>query len=151
MTLDTLLDEVVRAHFPRPPATAERIAAFEERMGWRLDADLRAFYLRCDGAELFKPLPDSNYSILSLDDIERACVRLRRRDQGAPERASFFPLVDCQDSDWVLVDVTPTGGPYPLLDAYHETYPREVRRIAESFQEFLSRALRGSGHLYWLE
>jgi len=98
MTLDTLLDEVVRAHFPRPPATAERIAAFEERMGWRLDADLRAFYLRCDGAELFKPLPDSN-----------------------------------------------------PFDAYHETYPREVRRIAESFQEFLSRALRGSGHLYWLE
>ena len=32
---------------------------FERRVGWRLDPDLRAFYLHCNGAELIERLPDS--------------------------------------------------------------------------------------------
>ncbi|WP_240356383.1 SMI1/KNR4 family protein [Myxococcus eversor] len=119
-------------------------------MGWKLDDDLRALYLRCDGAELFRPLPEANYSILSLSDIQLACLRLRKRDEGSVATASHFPLVDCQDSDWVLVDVAQPGGPYPMLDAYHETYSRGVRQIAGSFHEFLERALRSNGRLYWL-
>lgn len=150
MTLRHLLDEIAHGHFPHPAATPTQIAAFESQMGWKLDDDLRTFYLCCDGAELFRPLPDSNYSILSLADIQRACLRIRKRDAGSTATASYFPLVDCQDSDWVLVDVAHPGGPYPLLDAYHETYPREVRRIAGSFHEFLERALGSNGHLYWL-
>ncbi|AKF84229.1 hypothetical protein MFUL124B02_41180 [Myxococcus fulvus 124B02] len=150
MTLEHLLNEVSRAHYPRPPASAREISEFEALVGWQLDDELRAFYRHCNGAELFKPLPDSNYSILSLTDVLRACVRVRRRDGGSPETASFFPLVDCQDSDWVLVDVAQPGGPYPLLDAYHESYPRVVQRVAGSFREFLERALASEGQLYWL-
>ena len=44
-----LLEGVSRDHFPRPPATPEEIEAFEQRVGWPLDPDLRAFYLHCSG------------------------------------------------------------------------------------------------------
>ena len=130
MAIKSLLTEISPAHFPHPSATAARIAAFETRMGWRLDDDLRAFCLHCDGAELFKKLPDANYSILSLEGIEAAAPRLRQRAQGASETASLYPLVDCQDSDFVLVSVAHPGGPYPLFDACHE-------KIAGSFGSFL--------------
>jgi hypothetical protein len=148
--MERLLAEVTRAHFPHPPATPEQIAAFEAQVGWQLDADLRAFYLHCDGVELFQRLPDANYSILSLADIQRSTPRLRRRDGGAVGAASWFPLVDCQDSDFVLIDVAQTGGPHPLLDAYHETYPHGVRQIAASFREFLEQALGSGDRLFWL-
>ncbi|ABF88233.1 hypothetical protein MXAN_0598 [Myxococcus xanthus DK 1622] len=151
MAIESLLTEISRAHFPHPPVTAARIAAFEAQMGWRLDDDLRAFYLHCDGAELFRRLPDANYSILSLEGIAAATPRLRQRAQGASETASLYPLVDCQDSDFVLVNVANTGGPYPLFDAYHETYPREVRKIADSFSDFLERALASGDEFFWLD
>ena len=151
MTMEQMLAEISRTHFPHPPATPEQIAAFEAQAGWQLDAQLRAFYLHCNGAELFRRLPEANYSILSLENIQRKTERVRFRDKGAPPTASWFPLVDCQDSDFVLVDVSQPGRPYPLLDAYHETYPREARRIAASFSEFLERALNSGDQFFWLD
>ncbi|WP_338866289.1 SMI1/KNR4 family protein [Myxococcus stipitatus] len=149
MTLEQLLDLVVREHYPHAPATNAEIDAFEARAGWRLDAELRAFYLRMNGAELFRPLPDANYSILSLAELARARVRMRGADDDSWGPASWWVLVDCQDSDFLLVDVA-TPGPYPLLDAFHETFPR-VRQVADSFSDFLRRALAGGDRLYWLQ
>jgi len=134
-----------------PPATPAQVAAFESRVGWRLDENLRAFYLHCDGATLFRRRPDANYRILSLAEIERARVCMRGEDDDSMGAASWYTLVYCQDSDYVLVDVAPSGGPYPLLDAYPETYPREVRQIAGSFREFLERTLASGDRFYWLE
>ncbi|HYI02879.1 SMI1/KNR4 family protein, partial [Hyalangium sp.] len=71
-----LLEEVSREHFPYPPATAAEIAEFEQRVAWRLDPDLRAFYLHCNGAELIKRLPDCPYRILPLSKIVRARVAI---------------------------------------------------------------------------
>lgn len=53
MSMSALLEEVSRLHHARPPATPAQLDAFEQRVGWRLDPDLRAFYLHCDGADLF--------------------------------------------------------------------------------------------------
>ncbi|MBZ4411317.1 SMI1/KNR4 family protein [Myxococcus sp. MISCRS1] len=147
--LDQLIDTVVREHYPHPPATERDIAEFEARAGWRLGPELRAFYLRCNGAELFRPLPNANYSIQSLAEIARARVRMRDVDDDSMGPASWWTLVDCQDSDFILVDVSQSA-PYPMLDAYHETYP-QVRQVAASLQEFLSRALASGDKLYWLQ
>lgn len=118
-------------------------------MGWQFDSDLRAFYLHCDGATLFVPRDeDPNYRILSLAEIPQVTARLRKRDASAAT-ASWFPVADCQDSDFVLVDVAKPA-PFPLLDAWHETYPHRVRQIAASFGEFLERALASNDHLFWL-
>lgn len=151
MAMEQLLAEISRAHFPNEPATLAQVTDFEARMGWTLDPDLRAFYLHCDGATLFRPRPHAKYRILSLAEIQRARVVLRGEDDDSMGAASWYTLLYLQDSDYVLVDVArPQDGRYPLLDAYHETYPLEVQQIATSFGEFLARALSSSNRLFWL-
>ncbi|WP_240359964.1 SMI1/KNR4 family protein [Pyxidicoccus caerfyrddinensis] len=152
MTMESLLAEITRSHFPNAPAKPAQVAAFEARVGWRLDPDLRAFYLHCDGATLFRPRPDADYRILSLAEIQRARVELRGQDDDSKGSASWYTLLYLQDSDYVLVDVSrQKDGRYPLLDAYHETYPLEVRQIAASFGEFLERALSSGNQFFWLK
>ncbi|AGC49189.1 hypothetical protein MYSTI_07917 [Myxococcus stipitatus DSM 14675] len=148
-SFDQLLDAVVREHYPHPPATELEIAAFEARAGWPLGPELRAFYLRCNGAELFAPLPEANYSILSLGEVQRARIRMRGTDDDSVSPGTWWVLVDCQDSDFILVDASGRA-PYPMLDAFHETFP-QVKQVAASFGEFLSRALTSRNRLYWLQ
>ncbi|RKH39708.1 SMI1/KNR4 family protein [Corallococcus interemptor] len=151
MLMDNLLAEFFRHHHPNPPASAQQIAAFEARMGWQLDAEIRAFYLRSNGGGLFAPMPNPKYGILSLDEIQRARVAIRGRDQESAGPASHFTLVDMQDTDFVIVDVARRENDrYPLLDAFHETYPDETPLIASSFGEFLEKALRSGGRPFWL-
>ncbi|WP_426734734.1 SMI1/KNR4 family protein [Myxococcus faecalis] len=150
MTLDELLAEISRAHHPHPPATRAAIADFEARVGWKLDDELRAFYLHSNGAELFEPLPEARYSILSLAEIRRARIAIRGRDEESAGPPDWWTLVDVQDGDYALVDVSSAPSPYPLLDGWHEGYPQRCRRIASSFREFLERALTGGDRIYWL-
>ncbi|WP_375761566.1 SMI1/KNR4 family protein [Corallococcus exercitus] len=151
MSMKRLLAEVSTHHFPNPPATPAQIAAFEARVGWKLDEDLRAFYLHCNGATLFAPLPDVNYHLLPLDRIERARAAIRGSEEDADGSPSHYTLVDMQDTNFVILDVaTPENGSYPLLDAFHETYPDEAPRIAASFAEFLEKALRSGNRSFWL-
>ncbi|NRD64213.1 SMI1/KNR4 family protein [Corallococcus exiguus] len=151
MSMKSLLAEVSQLHYPRPPATLLQVAAFEARMGWKLDEDLRSFYLHCNGATLFAPLPDVNYHLLPLGRIERASVAIRGSEEDVDGSPSHFTLVDMQDTNFVILDVaTPVNGCYPLLDAFHETYPDEAPRIAASFEEFLEKALRSGNRSFWL-
>ncbi|WP_342376856.1 SMI1/KNR4 family protein [Myxococcus stipitatus] len=150
MTMDELLGELSRAHHPHPPATSAEIAEFESRVGWKLDDALRAFYLHCNGAELFEPLPDARYIILPLAKIRRARVAIFGRDEDSAGPPDLWTLVDAQDGEWALLDTSAGSGPYPLLDAWHETFPNRCRPIATSFREFLARALAGGDQLYWL-
>ncbi|RKH14983.1 SMI1/KNR4 family protein [Corallococcus sp. CA047B] len=150
MSMDSLLAEISQLHFPRPPATPTQVAAFEARMGWMLDPDLRAFYLHSDGGSLFRPMPDANYCILSLEEIERARVAIRGRDEDSAGPASQYTLVDMQDTNYVVLDVAQRSeGRYPLFDAFHEIFP-ETKLIASSFEEFLKKALRSGNRSFWL-
>ncbi|RKG77776.1 SMI1/KNR4 family protein [Corallococcus terminator] len=150
MAMDRLLEEVSRLHFPRPPATTEQLSAFEVRVGWKLDPDLRAFYLHCDGCTLFETLPDAKYRVLPLTEIQHARRAIRASDEEEDGAASQYTLVDMQDTNYVVLDVAQAAnGHYPLFDAFHETYP-ETERIASSFEEFLERALRSGDRAYWL-
>ncbi|MET0403555.1 MAG: SMI1/KNR4 family protein, partial [Cystobacter sp.] len=101
--LSHLLEAVTREHFPLPPATPEDIAAFEQRMGWRLDPDLRAFYLHCDGASLLRS-PDSPYQLLPLSRIVRARVALYGRDEDRWGPASVYAFCSVRDGNYVLLD-----------------------------------------------
>jgi hypothetical protein len=153
MSMSTLLEELSRDHFPRPPATPEEIGDFERRMGWRLDPDLRAFYLHCNGAELFKPLPETHYRILSLSEIVRARVAIFSEDSDEDGPASQYAICDVQTGDYVVVDVSRQhDNRYPLMDADHENWPDPTycEQIANSFSEFLEKALRSKGRLYYL-
>ena len=153
-SMDELLEELCREHFPYPPATRDEIEQFEHRVSWRLDADLRAFYLRCNGAELFKPLPNAPYQILPLSEIVRARVAMRGEDDERWGPASIYVLCDVQDGDYALLDVGQREeGRHPLVDGYHEAWPDPAyrRRIARSFSEFLDQALRSEGRIFYLQ
>ncbi|MFP2960413.1 SMI1/KNR4 family protein [Myxococcus sp. 1LA] len=147
-----LLDEIAASHFPRAPATLAQLAAFEARTGWQLDADMRAFYLRMDGATLFERWPDQTFQVLPLAEIQPAGLAMRpgqaRDEQGS---ASWWTLVSLGDDDYVVADVSRREqGCYPLLDAYHETFPRQVVQIAPSFGAWLERTLASDNQLWWL-
>ena len=151
--MSSLLEEVSRDHFPYPPATLEEITEFEQRVGWRLDPDLRAFYLHCNGAELIERLPDTPYRILPLSKIVRARVAIYGEDDDKWGPASMYTLCDVQDGDYVLVDVSrQENGRYPLMDGYHEAWPNPeyCGPIASSFSEFLEATIRSRRPVYWL-
>ncbi|RKG82780.1 SMI1/KNR4 family protein [Corallococcus sp. CA049B] len=151
MSMHPLLAEVSRLHFPNAPAAPAQLAAFEARVGWELDEDLRAFYLHCDGCTLFAPRADALYRVLPLAEIRRARLAIRARDEDRDGAPSIFTLVDMQDSDYVVLDSTQReAGRYPLFDAFHETFPEEMERIASRFAEFLERALRSGNRAFWL-
>ena len=155
MPMSRLLEEVSREHFPHPPATPEEIAAFEQRVGWKLDPDLRAFYLHCNGAELIERLPDTPYRVLPLSKIVRARVAIfgTINDDDAHGPASMWAICDVQDGNYVLVDVArQENGRYPLVDGYHEAWPnpKYCGPVASSFSEFLEQVLRTRRGLYWL-
>ena len=148
-----LLEEVSRDHFPHPPATPEEIEAFERRVGWTLDPDLRAFYLHCDGAELIKRLPNTPYRVLSLEKIVRARVAIYGEDDDQWGPASVYAICDVQDGNYVLVDLArQENGRHPLVDGYHEAWPdpKYCGPVASSFSEFLEQVLRTRRNLYWL-
>jgi hypothetical protein len=150
-----LLEAISRDHFPSPPASPEEIEEFERRMGWRLDPDLRSFYLHCNGARLFKAPTDCPYWILPLSKIVRARVAMfgKRNDDDAHGPASVYALCDVQDGNYVLVDVAhQENDRYPLIDGDHEAWPDPAycEQITHSFSEFLEKALRSMGRQFWL-
>lgn len=152
MSIQALLEQVTRDHFPNPPATPAQLDEFERRVGWRLDPDLRAFYLHCNGAELFER-PNSPYRFLPLSGIIRARIAIRGKDEDSRGPASWYVLCDVGDGNYVVVD---TGdlkdGRYPLIDGYREMFPdpEYCERLAGSFAELLDKALRSGGRHFWL-
>lgn len=148
----SLLEEVSRDHFPRPPATLDAIEAFEKREGWELDPDLRAFYLHSNGAALLR-WPDSPYEILPLSKIVRARVAIYGEDDDKWGPATMSAFCYVRDGNYVVLDVSrQIDGRYPLLDGDHETWPNPeyCTQIASSFSEFLEQVLRTRRSLYWL-
>ncbi|WP_395825532.1 SMI1/KNR4 family protein [Archangium minus] len=66
----------------------------------------------------------------------------------------WYVVCDTGDGDYVALDTSTTeNGYYPLLDCFHETFMESGsnKRIAHSFSDFLERALRSGGRLYWLK
>ncbi|HLL52898.1 MAG TPA: SMI1/KNR4 family protein [Myxococcaceae bacterium] len=150
--MSPLLEEISRDHYPRPPATAEEVQQFEQRVGWKLDPGLRAFYLHSDGAALLQ-WPDSPYEILPLSKIVRARVAIYGEDDDKWGPASMYAFCYVRDSNYVVLDVSrQVDGRYPLIDGDRETWPNPeyCTQIASSFSEFLEQVLSTRLSLYWL-
>ncbi|MFY0562479.1 SMI1/KNR4 family protein [Archangium lansingense] len=154
MTIDRFIEAIRRSHFPNPPASPEQLQHFEKRMGWCLDEELRAFYLRANGAALFRR-PDPPYRILSLSEIVRARVALfgGTGDSDAYGAASWFVLCSVQDGDYAAIDVRRAEHDlHSLFDCSRDSRPGSsgCTQIAWSFSDFLERALDSDGRVYWL-
>lgn len=154
LAIDRFVEAILRSHAPNPPASPGQLARFETRMGWRLDEELRAFYLRMDGASLFRR-PDAPYRLLSLSEIVRARVALfgSTGDSDAYGAASWLVLCSVQDGDYAAIDVSRTErGLHPLFDCPADSRPGAAgsTRIAWSLSDFLEQALESDGRVYWL-
>jgi hypothetical protein len=152
MPMENLLEEISCHHFPSPSASPEQLEAFERQHGWRLDPDLRAFYLHCDGATLFQQ-PNSPCRFRALSQIRRARVDMRGSDTDEWGPASWYVIADLPDSDRIIIDVgAPLNGRYPIIDGFHEAMlgPEECKRIADSFSQFLEQMLSHQGRAFWL-
>ncbi|MFL5343314.1 MAG: SMI1/KNR4 family protein [Hyalangium sp.] len=152
MTISALLGEISSRHFPNPPASPQEIEEFEKRMGWKLDPDLRAFYLHCNGAKLFTQ-PDAPFRFLPLAKVVRARVAFYRDDTDAEGPATWYVICALHDGDYIIVDVgMQKSSRYPIIDGWHESFPdpTQCRQIASSFAEFLDGALRSGGRQFWL-
>ncbi len=139
--LSALLEEVSRDHFPSPPATPEQLDAFERRVGWKLDPDLRAFYLHCDGAELFKQGLGCPYRILPLDEVA----------QWGPE--AMYGLFALPEGDaFVAYTGEPRDGRYLFVIGHRRegAAPEFSPLFAPSFSVLLERVLRSGGVLFHL-
>jgi hypothetical protein len=153
MSLNHLLEELARLHFPNPPASPDEVDAFEQRMGWRLDPELRAFYLSANGANLFNA-SDSPYRILPLSEIVRARVAIRGKDDDSRGPETWYAVCALHDGNYVLLDIgRQEKGRYPIIDGYREGFPdpHHCKQIASSFSEFLAGALRSEGQWFWLD
>jgi hypothetical protein len=146
-----LLEELSLRHYPKPPTTSARIESFERHMGWRLDADLRAFYLHCDGADLFDRVEPA-FRFYPLAEIRRARVAIFQEDTDEWGPASWYALGEVRDTNYILIDISQQGGPYPIRDGYREMFPRPeyCRQLANSFSDFLTGALKSNGMWFWL-
>lgn len=154
MPIQSLLEEISRSHFPNPPATLEEIEECEQRLGWQLDPDLRAFYLHCNGGTLFKRRPDANYRFLPLSEVNRARLAFFGEDKDEDGPASMYAICDLQDGDYVLVDVgRQENDRYPIMDGWHEAWPnpKHCKQITPCFEAFLEQALRSEGRFFWLK
>jgi hypothetical protein len=154
MAMNALLEEISRYYFPNAPAAPEQIGEFERRVGSRLDPDMRALYLHCDGAAQFRRRPDADYRFLPLSEIRRARVAIRGKDDDSRGPAFMYTICDLQDGDYILVDVSSQQtGRYPIFDGWHEAWPdpEYCKQIASSFSEFLAAALSSGGNWFWLK
>jgi hypothetical protein len=85
--MERMLADISRTHFPNPPATRVEIEAFERRVGWRLDPELRAFYQHSNGAELFRR-PNSPCRLRPLSRVQRARLDMRGENSPCPGPAA---------------------------------------------------------------
>lgn len=153
MSMDRLLEEISCRHFPNRPARPEEISAFEQAMGWRLDPELRALYLHCDGAALFHR-PNSPCLLRPLSQIRRARVDMRGSDTDDWGPASWYVIGELTESDCVIIDVEAAQrGCYPIIDGFHEGMlgTEDCPRITDSVSQFLEQILRSEGKKFWLK
>lgn len=151
--MDRLLDELSRHHYPESPATLGDIEAFEHRVGWRLDPDLRTFYLHCNGARLFTPR-NTPYRFLPLSEIVRGRLFLFGRDVDERGPESWYAICEVDDGNCIVVDVgNQVEGCYPVIDGFRDFYlePGACRQIERCFADFLERAMGSKGQYYWLD
>ena len=126
-------------------SAADQLDAFENRTGFSLPSDLRAFYLKIHRAEIA-----GGYRLLPVEHFERTGSALQGVEWADSEPPSWYAFCDVDDGDFVGIELERSvEGHHRIFDCDHEDVStRSV--IAVSFSDFLQRALSAGGRLYYL-
>src|SRR5262245_20064555 len=159
-SISELVARIRRTHEVDPPASAADVREAEARLGFPLAAELREFYLLCNGATFFAyDHPQHGrvswtYRVLPLAEVVhvRLVIFGPDYDEGHPD--NWYAICDVMDGNYAAIDVNPLSGEVRCFrDCYHEHTPdeSECRVVAWSMREFLDRALGGKDLPYWLD
>ena len=120
---------------------------------WKVPADLRLFYIACDGARLFRDV-DSPFTVVPLEAFHPTSIDIYGAIKEDWLPPAWFTIADVQDGNCIAIDLSSVeAGRADILDVFHETAADKGYRavIARSFCEFLSDALESGGEHYWLK
>jgi cell wall assembly regulator SMI1 len=146
--IDALIHVVQHSHAFTAPASARAIERFEQRARLPMPADMRAFYLQCDGARLFGDQyilldPDGMLPLIAVMPANAASARVLR--------GRWFSLGRTADGQWIGIDLEgATDDTNPVAVCISAGSPVEsLKIIAPNFTSFLARALSGTRHPFW--
>jgi hypothetical protein len=127
------------------PDATRQLGLFEKRAGFSLPPDLRAFHLRVRRANI-----SDCYELLPVELFQRTGAALQGPEWEDSEPISWYTFCDVHDGNFVGIDLEGSpDGHNQILDCDHDDIPSR-RVIATCFAEFLERALRADGQLYYL-
>jgi len=145
------LEVIKQRHYPGRPASNAEIAEFEAHWRVKLDPDLATFYRACNGAKLFESV-NAPFEIFALDKIVRARVAIYGKDEDGFGPTTILAICDVEDGNYVGIDISKSyRGCFAVLDLFHETFPAQAERIADSFGDFLNGALHSDGRHFWID
>jgi hypothetical protein len=151
--LDKLVTEVLSRHWPKPPLPSAERQRLLTAIPFSIPQDLAYFFTKCNGATLFDP-DRSRYMLVGVEGFHPTRFDIFGRDEDAFGPAGLFTVCDVQDGNFVALDLSHAElSRCPTLDCFHETFgdpSYQLRVIAESFTDFLARALDSANKLYWL-
>ncbi|MCP3102734.1 SMI1/KNR4 family protein [Myxococcus sp. K15C18031901] len=89
-----------------------------------------------------------------MKEIRRGRVLILADDTDKAGPRDWYAICEVRESNYILLDVShQENGRHPIRDGYREMFPApdHCPRIAASFAEFLSGALRSKGRWFWLQ
>jgi hypothetical protein len=147
-TLAKLLGLIETAHtsVPARDDAESELDAFVGASRYSLPDDVRTFYRRFRSATLFARL-----QLLPISEWRRTGAALLGPEWTESEPPSWYAFCDAFDGNFIGIDLARSAfAANAILDCDHDDIPHR-RVIADSFTQFLDRALRSPARLFYLQ
>jgi cell wall assembly regulator SMI1 len=154
--LQKLFAEIEQYHDSEPCQNPSEIDGVEEKYGYKLPADLKAFYRRYRYVGLFKQEWSEyrwyTYRFVAVSEIHSTRIDIFGEDLDEYGPATWLTICDVQDGNYIAIDITSEkDGRFNYIDCFHETFaePGHSKVVAQSFIELLERALHGGDEQFF--
>jgi cell wall assembly regulator SMI1 len=151
-SLDALLALIAASHYAGASPKPGALSSLESRLGRKIPREMACFYDRCDGAKLFSER-DPPYRFLPLSALCHPGELILGSSEIINGISLWLAFCDVRDGNYVAIDLATCSDDFcNIVDCFHETFPdlSQEAIIANSFREFLDKALHSGGRLYWL-
>ena len=155
--LDQIASCIWSHHFPNHGASEQDIDDRQRALGHVFPPEMRQFYLRINGASLFRRRNEvPPFRLLSIAEIATARLKVYGAEEDSYGAACEIAFCDRGDGDFVAIDLAesdrnpPAAGP-PIIDVWHEAYPNKEHCpvICHGFVAFLKLALASEGDSFF--
>jgi cell wall assembly regulator SMI1 len=152
--IEDLFAEIDSCHYAEPCRNPSEIDRLQDKCGYELPEDIKAFYRRYRSVKLFGKA-DFLYRFVPVSEMHRTRLDICGEDTDEWGPDTWLTVCDVQDNNYIAIDVASKDGEkYNYIDCFHETFaePGSCTVIAKSFSELLERALHGGQDtVYYLD